>query len=220
MCVCVCACVRACVCVCVCVCVCWQMSGVFQVLTVFLLSVVLLTVDFSLSHVLDIISRHTLTHFNITKSFSLDCRTFADSAVCLKLHTKVSHTSSSPPSECMSPPSTLSAEVYVRCVCCVLLVALFSCLQIYTNRLRHVIAAFYNPKREKTRILFLYNLHIHGRISSSGRKRIISRGQRTVSGFLPVEPRFTEVCSQRCFSLGHKTSVKSDSTHCLNVTDF
>lgn len=38
-------------------------------------------------------------------------------------------------------------------------------------------------QREKTRILFLYNLHIHGRISSSGRKRIISRGRRTVSGF-------------------------------------
>ncbi|XP_042083925.1 uncharacterized protein LOC121815763 isoform X2 [Haplochromis burtoni] len=52
--------------------------------------------------------------------------------------------------ECMSPPSTLSAEVYVRCVCCVLLVALFSCLQIYTNRLRHVIAAFYNPKVAST----------------------------------------------------------------------
>ncbi|XP_041650107.1 E3 ubiquitin-protein ligase DCST1 [Cheilinus undulatus] len=41
-------------------------SGVFQVLSVFLLSVVLLTVDFSLFHVLDIVSRHTFTQLNVT----------------------------------------------------------------------------------------------------------------------------------------------------------
>ncbi|CAI5661555.1 unnamed protein product [Oreochromis niloticus] len=163
------------------------MTGVFQVLTVFLLSVILLTVDFSLSHVLDIISRHTLTHFNITSSHQVDIRVGGDTMMARLLRTSISAFNSSSTlniqsdnQACMSPASTLSAEVYVRCVCCVLLVALFSCLQVYTNRLRRVIAAFYNPKREKTRILFLYNLHIHGRISSSGRKRIISRGQSTV----------------------------------------
>ncbi|MEQ2205106.1 hypothetical protein XENOCAPTIV_025614 [Xenoophorus captivus] len=46
----------------------------------------------------------------------------------------------------MSPPSSLSAEVYVSCAVCVLLLALFSCLQVYTNRLRRVITAFYHPK--------------------------------------------------------------------------
>ncbi|XP_031582790.1 E3 ubiquitin-protein ligase DCST1 isoform X2 [Oreochromis aureus] len=163
------------------------MTGVFQVLMVFLLSVILLTVDFSLSHVLDIISRHTLTHFNITSSHQVDIRVGGDTMMARLLRTSISAFNSSSTlniqsdnQECMSPASTLSAEVYVRCVCCVLLVALFSCLQVYTNRLRRVIAAFYNPKREKTRILFLYNLHIHGRISSSDRKRIISRGQSTV----------------------------------------
>ncbi|KAE8289377.1 DC-STAMP domain-containing protein 2 [Larimichthys crocea] len=47
---------------------------------------------------------------------------------------------------CVSPPSSLSVGVYVSCVCCVLLVVLFSCLQVYTNRLRRAIAAFYHPK--------------------------------------------------------------------------
>ncbi|XP_070823080.1 E3 ubiquitin-protein ligase DCST1 [Chaetodon trifascialis] len=55
----------------------------------------------------------------------------------------------------------------------------FLCLQVYTNRLRRVIAAFYHPKREKQRVLFLYNLQLQRRTSSSDRKRIISRGRRS-----------------------------------------
>lgn len=46
---------------------------------------------------------------------------------------------------CMCVPSPLPGGVYVSCVCCVLLLALCSCLQVYTNRLRRVIAAFYYP---------------------------------------------------------------------------
>ncbi|MED6289053.1 hypothetical protein CHARACLAT_032385, partial [Characodon lateralis] len=42
------------------------LSGGFQVLSILLLTIVLLTVDFALVHVLDIISRHTFTQFNVT----------------------------------------------------------------------------------------------------------------------------------------------------------
>lgn len=49
-------------------CVCWQTSGVLQVLSASLLSVGLLSVDFSLFHVLDIVSRHTFTQFNLTSN--------------------------------------------------------------------------------------------------------------------------------------------------------
>ena len=55
----------------------------------------------------------------------------------------------SPLTACVSPPSPLSASAYVTCVGCILLVALFSCLQVYTNRLRRAIAAFYHPKVNK-----------------------------------------------------------------------
>lgn len=49
-------------------------------------------------------------------------------------------------SVCVSPPSSLSAAAYGGCVSCILLVALFSCLQVYTNRLRSFIAAFFYPQ--------------------------------------------------------------------------
>lgn len=52
----------------------------------------------------------------------------------------------SPPSECVSPPSSLPVGVYVSCACCVLMLVLFSCLQVYTNRLRRLISATYYPK--------------------------------------------------------------------------
>ncbi|TDH11201.1 hypothetical protein EPR50_G00058360 [Perca flavescens] len=137
-------------------------SGVFQLLSVSLLSFVLLIVDFSLFHVLDIVSRHTFTQFNLTSSHQVDIKVGGASMMARLLRKMVSAFNSS---------SSLSFHtdnrgVYVSCVCFVLLVALFSCLQVYSNRLRRVIAAFYNPKREKKRVLFLYNLLIQRQISS------------------------------------------------------
>ncbi|XP_041798172.1 E3 ubiquitin-protein ligase DCST1 [Chelmon rostratus] len=154
-------------------------SGVFQVLSATLLSVVLLTLDFSVFHVLDIVSRHTFTQFNLTSHHQVDIRVGGDSMMARLLRKTVSAFNSS---------SSLNIQtdnrgVYVSCVCCVLLVALFSCLQVYTNRLRRVITAFYHPKREKQRVLFLYNLQIQRRISSTDRKRIISRGRRSRTVF-------------------------------------
>ncbi|XP_069581783.1 E3 ubiquitin-protein ligase DCST1 [Brachyistius frenatus] len=177
-----------------------MMSGVFQVLSVSLLTVFLLTVDFSLFHVLDIISRHSFTQFNVTSSHQVGIKVMGDSMMARLLRTTVSAFNSSSSlgihsdnQECVSPPSSLPAAVYISCVCCVLLVALFSCLQVYTNRLRRVIAASYNPKREKKRILFLYNLQINKRISSTDRKRIISGGQRrTVIGCQPSDQQLVQ----------------------------
>ncbi|KAK5619904.1 hypothetical protein CRENBAI_005438 [Crenichthys baileyi] len=166
------------------------LSGGFQVLSILLLTIVLLTVDFALVHVLDIISRHTFTQFNVTSSYHMDVKVGGDSMMARLLRTMISGFNSSSDlniqsdnQACMSPPSSLSAEVYVNCAVCVLLVALFSCLQVYTNRLRRVIAAFYHPKREKKRVLFLYNLQLNRRISSPDRKTSISRGQRNGTVF-------------------------------------
>ncbi|XP_044186023.1 E3 ubiquitin-protein ligase DCST1 [Thunnus albacares] len=167
-------------------------SGVFQVISVSLLSVVLLTVDFSLFHVLDVVSRHTVTRFNLTSSHQVDIRVGGASMMARLLRKTVAAFNSSSSLRidadnrmCVSPPSSLPAGVYVSCVCCVLLAALFSCLQVYTNRLRRVIAAFYHPEREKKRVLFIYNLQIQRRICSADRKRIISqRRSRTVFQFL------------------------------------
>ncbi|KAM7382756.1 hypothetical protein PAMP_002473 [Pampus punctatissimus] len=167
-------------------------SGVFQVMSVSLLCVVLLTVDFSLFHVLDIISRHTFTQFNLTSSHQVDIRVGGASmmASLLKRMVVVFNSSSSlhinaDNQMCGSPPSSLPAGVYVSCVCCVLLAVLLSCLQVYTNRLRRVITAFYHPEREKKRVLFIYNLQIQRQICFADRKHIISdRRSRTMFQFL------------------------------------
>ncbi|XP_071370281.1 E3 ubiquitin-protein ligase DCST1 [Centroberyx affinis] len=159
--------------------------SVLQVVCVALLSAVLLAVDLSLFHMLDIVSRHSVTQFNLTSSHHVDIRVGGASMMARLLRKTVAAFNSSSSLHmttsnqmCVSPPSPLPAGVYVTCVCSVLLAALFSCLQVYTNRLRRVIAAFHYPAREKKRVLFLYNLQIQQRISSMNRKRIISRGRR------------------------------------------
>ncbi|KAK2845199.1 hypothetical protein Q5P01_011858 [Channa striata] len=160
-------------------------SSGFKVISVALLVVVLLTIDFSLFHVLDIVSRHSFTQFNFTSGHQVDIRVGGSSMMARLVRKTVSafNTSSSfhihtDNQRCVSPPTSLPAVVYVSCVSWLLLVGLLSCLQAYTNRLRRVIAAFYNPQREKRRILFLYDLQLQRRTFSNDRKHVISRRQQ------------------------------------------
>lgn len=166
------------------------MSGLLQVMSVSLLSAVLLAVDYSLFHVLDIVSRHTISQFNLTSSHQVDIRVEGDTMMGRLLRTTFSAFNSSSSldisrdnSVCVTPPSSLSLSVYISCVCYVGLLLLLSCLQVYSNRLRRVIAAFYNPKREKKRVLFLYNLQIQRQISSTDSKHTTSRGKKSRTVF-------------------------------------
>ncbi|KAF1388553.1 hypothetical protein PFLUV_G00091470 [Perca fluviatilis] len=70
-------------------------SGVFQLLSVSLLSFVLLIVDFSLFHVLDIVSRHTFTQFNLTSSHQVDIKVGGASMMARLLRKMVSAFNSS-----------------------------------------------------------------------------------------------------------------------------
>ncbi|KAM3614763.1 uncharacterized protein V6R79_018856 [Siganus canaliculatus] len=159
-------------------------SGVLQVLSILMLAGVLLSVDVALVHVLDIVGRHTVAQFNLTSSHQVDIKVGGDSMMARLLRKTVSAFNSSSSLDirtdnegCVCPPSSLPAAVYVSCVCCVLLGALLSCLQVYTNRLRRHIAAMYHPQREKQRVSFLYHLQLQRRVSSTDRKRIISQRQ-------------------------------------------
>ncbi|KAG7218794.1 hypothetical protein INR49_006429 [Caranx melampygus] len=129
------------------------MSGVFQVISLSLLSVVLLTLDLSLFHVLDVVSAHSYTQFNLTRRHKVDIRVGGASMLARLLRKTISAFNSSSSLHiqtdnqvCVSPPSPLPAAVYLSCVCCVLLAATLSLLQVYTNRLRRVIAACYHPQ--------------------------------------------------------------------------
>ncbi|XP_023126280.2 E3 ubiquitin-protein ligase DCST1 isoform X2 [Amphiprion ocellaris] len=169
-------------------------SGLFQVMFVSLLSVILLAVDFSLFHVLDIVSRHTISQFNLTSSHQVDFRVDGDTIMGRLLRTMVSAFNSSSSLDVTSDNSAVSSDVYISCACCVALLLLFSCLQVYSNRLRRVIAAFYHPKREKKRVLFLYNLQIQRRISSADSKHTASRGQKCRTVFQQLVRCWRRLC--------------------------
>ncbi|XP_034041946.1 E3 ubiquitin-protein ligase DCST1 [Thalassophryne amazonica] len=149
------------------------MAGVFQVVYVSVLVAMLLVIDLTVFHVLDIVSRNTFNEFNLTSNHEVNINVEGDSMMARLLRKTFSAFNSSSNiniqtdnQKCVATPTPLSAGVYVTCIACILLEALFSCLQVYTNRLRRVIAAFFHPKREKKRILYLYNLQIQKRISS------------------------------------------------------
>ncbi|XP_019719178.1 DC-STAMP domain-containing protein 1 [Hippocampus comes] len=129
------------------------LSSVIQVLSVLLLALVLLTVDVSVFRVLDVVSKHTHTTFNVTSSQQVDIKVGGTSMMARLLRRTFSafNTSSrvrivSDNQRCVTTPSSLAASAYISVACCLLLAALFSCLQVYANRLRRVIAAFYHPR--------------------------------------------------------------------------
>ncbi|XP_077454842.1 DC-STAMP domain-containing protein 1 isoform X2 [Stigmatopora argus] len=147
------------------------LSSIFQVLSAVLLAVVLFTVDISVFRVLDVVSKHTHTTFNFTSSQDVDIRVGGDSMMARLLRKSFSafNVSSrvhvfSDNKECVTPPTHSGVSAYGWVGWCLLLAALFSCLQIYANRMRRVIAAFFYPRREKRRILFLYNLSLYRRM--------------------------------------------------------
>ncbi|XP_057691276.1 E3 ubiquitin-protein ligase DCST1 [Corythoichthys intestinalis] len=146
-------------------------SSVFQVLSAILLAAVLFTVDISVFRVLDVVTKHTHTTFNFSSSQKVDIQVDGDSMMArlLKKSFAAFNVSSSvrvmsDNKDCLTPPTSLDVSAYGWVGWCILLAALFSCLQIYANRLRRVIAAFCYPRREKKRILFLYNLSLYRRM--------------------------------------------------------
>ncbi|KAM6190258.1 E3 ubiquitin-protein ligase DCST1 [Sarcoramphus papa] len=58
---------------------------------------------------------------------------------------------------CLPQPRGMTREQYVGSCLPLAVLALLCLAQVYTYRLRRAIAAFYFPKREKSRVLYLYN---------------------------------------------------------------
>ncbi|NWR59183.1 DCST1 ligase, partial [Bucorvus abyssinicus] len=72
---------------------------------------------------------------------------------------------------CLPQPWGMTRQQYLDS-CLPLGVLVLLCLvQVYTYRLRRVIAAFYFPKREKTRVLYFYNKLLQQRQSFVRRQR-------------------------------------------------
>nr|XP_023656993.1 E3 ubiquitin-protein ligase DCST1 isoform X3 [Paramormyrops kingsleyae] len=172
--------------------------GLLQVLSLGTCIGLLLVTDWVLYRIFDIVRKYTLTEFSIHSSHHMEFGIGGQSMLA-ELLRKTFHafnTSSnlevkSSNKHCLPNPSALSWEEYLWIFSPLLVMAAMSCLQIYSNRLRRIIAAFYFPKREKKRTLFLYNLQIQRRISyvDTQRIRLMRRGRpRRTAEDKPAEP--------------------------------
>lgn len=157
-------------------------SGALQVLTASLLSAALLAVDVCLFRVLDAVGRHAFTRLRLDAAHRVEVSVGGASMMARLLRKTVAAFNSSSSLHvdsdtrvCARPPTLLPAGVYVSCASVLLLAALLCLLQVYTNRLRRLIAACFHPDTEHRRVLFLYTLQMHRR-RTAHRKRII--GQR------------------------------------------
>ncbi|XP_072535255.1 E3 ubiquitin-protein ligase DCST1 [Salminus brasiliensis] len=160
-------------------------AGLVQVVSLTLFVFVLLATDGVLYRFFDIIRRHTFTEFSLTSSHDVHIDIDGESMLAKLLRKTIGafNTSSkldmqSSNQQCLPQPHALSQADYLWCILPLLLMSLMCCLQVYSNRLRRVITAFYFPKREKRRILFLYNLQIQRRISYITRQRKRLRRRR------------------------------------------
>ncbi|KAK3551142.1 hypothetical protein QTP70_013907, partial [Hemibagrus guttatus] len=160
-------------------------TSLLQVVSLALFVCVLLATDRVLYHIFDIIRRHTFIEHSFTSRHDINIDIKGESMLAKLLRKTVGafNTSSnidlqSSNWQCLPQPHALSQADYLWSTLPVLLMGLMCCLQVYTNRLRRVITTFYFPKREKKRILFLYNLQMQRRIYFANRLSKQLRRQR------------------------------------------
>ncbi|XP_007436354.1 E3 ubiquitin-protein ligase DCST1 [Python bivittatus] len=104
--------------------------------------------------------------------------------------------------QCLPEARGMSKAQYVNCAIPLGGLVALCFLQVYVFRIRRVIAAFYFPKREKKRILFLYNEMLRQRMAfiTVQRKRIILCARRRKRVKKPLVDRIGRWCPflKRC----------------------
>ncbi|XP_058395321.1 E3 ubiquitin-protein ligase DCST1 isoform X2 [Diceros bicornis minor] len=135
-----------------------------ETLPVLLLLVVLCGLDWALYSIFDTIRHHSFLQYSFRSSHKLEVQVGGDSMLARLLRKTIGalNTSSETVVEsnnmpCLPQPVCLDARSYLRAALPIGLLVCLCLLQAFGYRLRRVIAAFYFPKREKKRILFLYN---------------------------------------------------------------
>ncbi|KAM5295060.1 E3 ubiquitin-protein ligase DCST1 isoform 4-T5 [Glossophaga mutica] len=135
-----------------------------ETLPVLLLLLVLCGLDWALYSTFDTIRHHSFLQYSFHSSHRLEVKVGGDSMLARLLRKTIGalNTSSETMVEsnntpCLPQPVCLNARAYLRTGLPVALLVCLCLLQAFGYRLRRVIAAFYFPKREKKRVLFLYN---------------------------------------------------------------
>ncbi|XP_061224850.1 E3 ubiquitin-protein ligase DCST1-like isoform X2 [Neopsephotus bourkii] len=143
--------------------------------------------DHVLVSMLSTIQQHSFVQYSFHSSHHLSIHVTGTSLMARLLRSTIGalNTSSDTLLEtsnlvCLPQPRRMSQHQYLSSCLPLAGLALLCLAQVYTYRLRRVIAAFYFPKREKSRVLYLYNKLLQQRLDfiQRQRKRIIQRAQQ------------------------------------------
>ncbi|XP_050786966.1 E3 ubiquitin-protein ligase DCST1 [Gopherus flavomarginatus] len=172
-----------------------------------------LLLAWGLDHVLytmfSVIRHHSFVQYSFHSSHHLEVRVGGRSLLARLLRSTIGalNTSSEMALEstnlaCLPQPQAMAQSDYLAS-CLPLGALVLLCLgQVYAHRLRRVIAAFYFPKREKKRVLFLYNELLHKRQAfiRLQRRRITQHARRHQAFEKPLLERLYLWCPllRRC----------------------
>ncbi|XP_053327218.1 E3 ubiquitin-protein ligase DCST1-like [Spea bombifrons] len=196
------------------------MMEFFQCVPMLTFLILALTTDWILYHLFQIIRKHSHISYVFSSHHKLEVLVGGDTFISKILRRTIGNLNSSSATMhlsnntmCLLNPIRMSVEGYLWS--CLPVVGLLSLcfVQVYIGRLRRVIAAFFFPKREKRRVLFLYNEHLKKRAAYAEikRKQIIRRARanrlglksfastlhRYLSWMRPFIRRRCIVCSSR-----------------------
>ncbi|XP_044122405.1 E3 ubiquitin-protein ligase DCST1 [Neovison vison] len=174
-----------------------------ETVPVLLLLLLLCGLDWALYSIFDTIRHHSFLQYSFRSSHKLEVKVGGHSMLARLLRKTIGalNTSSemvmdSNNMPCLPQPLSLDAWAYVRAAVPIGLLLCLCLLQAFAYRLRRVIAAFYFPKREKKRVLFLYNELLRKRAAFTQlRRAAILRQAREQKA---PRPRLTDVLHRRC----------------------
>ncbi|XP_034356646.1 E3 ubiquitin-protein ligase DCST1 [Arvicanthis niloticus] len=158
-----------------------------ETLPILLLLLVLFAIDWALYSVFDTISRHSFLQYSFRSSHKLEVKVEGDSMLARLLRKTIGALNTSTNTEvetnnmpCLPRPTGLSARSYFTASLPTFLLMCICLAQAFGYRLRRVITAFYFPKREKKRVLFLYNELLRKRSAFTKLRRaaIVRRARR------------------------------------------
>ncbi|KAM6112536.1 E3 ubiquitin-protein ligase DCST1 [Phoenicopterus ruber ruber] len=145
------------------------------------------SLDHTLFTMLSIIQQHSFVQYSFHSSHHLAVQVTGTSLMARLLRSTIGalNTSSDTRLEtsnfaCLPQPRGMTRQQYAGSCLPLAVLALLCLAQVYTYRLRRAIAAFYFPKREKGRVLYLYNKLLQQRQSFVRRqqKRIARRARQ------------------------------------------
>uniref|UniRef100_A0A673TC01 DC-STAMP domain containing 1 n=1 Tax=Suricata suricatta TaxID=37032 RepID=A0A673TC01_SURSU len=174
-----------------------------ETVPVLLLLLLLCGLDWALYSIFAAIRRHSFLQYSFRSSHKLEVKVGGDSMLARLLRKTIGalNTSSETVVEtsnlpCLPQPVSLSPGAYLRAALPAGLLLSLCLLQAFGYRLRRVIAAFCFPKREKQRILFLYNDLLRRRAAFTKLRRaaIVSRAQQQGAPRHPL----ADVLHRRC----------------------